>query len=217
MHCEKKKVCYLCHAPFKMERGCNLEKRCPACRELRVQRGDRQPYHMVDMKVQRKTENYSVFIKYCAPEETYILEEIAMIDPNNELFVGAGTADDPIKEMERTVIAETIEDVMGTLTYNEAYVLRRVTMEDAQLTEVALELSLGRERVRQINSSAIKKLKHPKIGRALLYAMNGEPTYKVDKAVRPLSEPVRLPKAPRPKPIPLKMGPNQDLLANWVR
>jgi len=38
---------------------------------------------------------------------------------------------------------------------------------DRTLEEIGKELSVTRERVRQIESSAIKKLKHPKVGRAL--------------------------------------------------
>ena len=38
---------------------------------------------------------------------------------------------------------------------------------DRTLEEIGKELSVTRERVRQIESSAIKKLKHPKVGRRL--------------------------------------------------
>ncbi len=35
--CNKKQICNVCGAPFKMERGCNLEKRCLPCRLLKLQ------------------------------------------------------------------------------------------------------------------------------------------------------------------------------------
>ncbi|GHV05397.1 hypothetical protein AGMMS50229_08410 [Campylobacterota bacterium] len=38
---------------------------------------------------------------------------------------------------------------------------------DRTLEEIGKELNITRERVRQIEASAIKKLKHPKVGRAL--------------------------------------------------
>ena len=38
---------------------------------------------------------------------------------------------------------------------------------DRTLEEIGKELSVTRERVRQIEASAIKKLKHPKVGRKL--------------------------------------------------
>lgn len=39
---------------------------------------------------------------------------------------------------------------------------------DFTLEEIGRILNITRERVRQIEASAIKKLKHPKVGRALL-------------------------------------------------
>ena len=38
---------------------------------------------------------------------------------------------------------------------------------DRTLEEIGKELNVTRERVRQIESSAIKKLKHPKVGKNL--------------------------------------------------
>jgi hypothetical protein len=40
------------------------------------------------------------------------------------------------------------------------------------LSEIGMVLGITRERVRQIESSAIKKLKHPKIGRKLRNYLN---------------------------------------------
>lgn len=45
---------------------------------------------------------------------------------------------------------------------------------DRTLEEIGKELNVTRERVRQIESSAIKKLKHPKVGRKLKSYIEGK-------------------------------------------
>ena len=45
---------------------------------------------------------------------------------------------------------------------------------DRTLDEIGKELNVTRERVRQIESSAIKKLKHPKVGRKLKSYIEGK-------------------------------------------
>ena len=47
------------------------------------------------------------------------------------------------------------------------YSLKYYGSADLTLAEIGLILGVTRERVRQIEASAIKKLKHPKIGRIL--------------------------------------------------
>ncbi len=47
------------------------------------------------------------------------------------------------------------------------YTLKRYGSSDLTLEEIGLVLGVTRERVRQIEASALKKLKHPRIGRVL--------------------------------------------------
>ncbi len=47
------------------------------------------------------------------------------------------------------------------------YSLKNYGTSDLTLEEIGLVLGVTRERVRQIESSAIKKLKHPSVGRYL--------------------------------------------------
>ena len=58
-----------------------------------------------------------------------------------------------------------MEDVLGTLTERERKVLRsRFGMEDGRartLEEVGLEFKVTRERIRQIEAKALRKLRHP--------------------------------------------------------
>ena len=65
-----------------------------------------------------------------------------------------------------------IDDVLEQLNDREKAVIRmRFGLlddeSDRTLEEIGKELNVTRERVRQIESSAIKKLKHPKVGRKL--------------------------------------------------
>jgi RNA polymerase primary sigma factor len=65
-----------------------------------------------------------------------------------------------------------IDEVLDQLNEREKAVIRmRFGLlddeSDRTLEEIGKELSVTRERVRQIESSAIKKLKHPKVGRKL--------------------------------------------------
>jgi len=65
-----------------------------------------------------------------------------------------------------------IDDVLDQLNEREKAVVRMrfgllEDESDRTLEEIGKELNVTRERVRQIESSAIKKLKHPKVGRKL--------------------------------------------------
>ncbi len=65
-----------------------------------------------------------------------------------------------------------IDEVLSQLNEREQAVIRMRfglldDMSDRTLEEIGKELNVTRERVRQIESSAIKKLKHPKVGRKL--------------------------------------------------
>jgi len=65
-----------------------------------------------------------------------------------------------------------IDEVLDQLNEREQAVVRMrfgllKDMSDRTLEEIGKELNVTRERVRQIESSAIKKLKHPKVGRKL--------------------------------------------------
>ncbi len=77
----------------------------------------------------------------------------------------------PYSETERNKLAEQIIDVLHTLTPREEEVIRMRygigTERDYTLEEVGRHLSLTRERVRQIEEKAMRKLKHPRRLRAL--------------------------------------------------
>ncbi len=78
----------------------------------------------------------------------------------------------PIEFMLNNDLKHQIDDVLEQLNERERAVVRMrfglmSDESDRTLEEIGKELSVTRERVRQIENSAIKKLKHPKVGRKL--------------------------------------------------
>ncbi len=78
----------------------------------------------------------------------------------------------PIEYMLKNDLKHQIDDVLDQLNERERAVVRmRFGLlddeSDRTLEEIGKELNVTRERVRQIENSAIKKLKHPKVGRKL--------------------------------------------------
>ena len=75
-----------------------------------------------------------------------------------------------------TLLKEQLEEVMETLTPREAKVLRlRFGLEDGKartLEEVGREFMVTRERIRQIEAKALRKLRHPSRSKRLRDYMN---------------------------------------------
>ena len=80
-------------------------------------------------------------------------------------FVKGDDEDDPQKRYLRTALEEEIQKSLGELMPREAQVLRLRygigTNHDHTLEEVGQAMGLTRERVRQIESAAIRKLRSP--------------------------------------------------------
>ena len=75
-----------------------------------------------------------------------------------------------------TLLREQLEEVMNTLTPREAKVLKlRFGLEDGKartLEEVGREFDVTRERIRQIEAKALRKLRHPSRSKKLRDYMN---------------------------------------------
>ena len=75
-----------------------------------------------------------------------------------------------------TLLREQLEEVMNTLTPREAKVLKlRFGLEDGKartLEEVGKEFDVTRERIRQIEAKALRKLRHPSRSKKLRDYMN---------------------------------------------
>ena len=77
----------------------------------------------------------------------------------------------PVDVASRQLLKEQIEEVLGTLTPREQRVLQlRFGLEDGRsrtLEEVGKEFNVTRERIRQIEAKALRKLRHPSRSRKL--------------------------------------------------
>ncbi len=93
-------------------------------------------------------------------------------------FIPDEDAPSPSEQAADSLLKEYIEDVMTTLTPREAKVLKlRFGLEDGRmktLEEVGKEFSVTRERIRQIEAKALRKLKHPSRSKKLKDFMNTE-------------------------------------------
>ena len=71
----------------------------------------------------------------------------------------------PVDQASRELLKESLEGVLGTLSDREAKVLRlRFGLSGSKpmtLEEVGREFGVTRERIRQIEAKALRKLKHP--------------------------------------------------------
>ena len=87
-------------------------------------------------------------------------------------FVEDRNSVSPMESVLKSDLKGQIDSVLEQLSDREKAVIRmRFGLlddeSDRTLEEIGKELNVTRERVRQIESSALKKLKHPKVGRAL--------------------------------------------------
>ena len=80
-------------------------------------------------------------------------------------FIPDDDAPAPADAASHTLLKEQLEDVLQSLTEREAKVLRlRFGLEDGRprtLEEVGKEFDVTRERIRQIEAKALRKLRHP--------------------------------------------------------
>mgnify|MGYP005874198735 CR=1 FL=1 len=92
----------------------------------------------------------------------YIYENYFIKDDNVPVPADAATF---------TLLKEQLEEVLGTLTEREQKVLTlRFGLEDGRartLEEVGKEFNVTRERIRQIEAKALRKLRHPSRSRKL--------------------------------------------------
>ena len=105
--------------------------------------------------------------------ETPVVEEE---DSHLGDFLPDSDASQPPEEASHTLLHEQLEDVLATLTPREQQVLRmRFGLQDGKphtLEEVGKEFDVTRERIRQIESKALRKLRHPSRSKKLRDFLN---------------------------------------------
>lgn len=93
-------------------------------------------------------------------------------------FIPDEDAPSPSEQAADVLLREHIEEVMETLTPREAKVLKlRFGLQDGRmrtLEEVGKEFDVTRERIRQIEAKALRKLRHPSRSKRLKDFMNSE-------------------------------------------
>ena len=93
-------------------------------------------------------------------------------------FIPDDDAPSPSEQAADVLLREHIEEVMQTLTPREAKVLKlRFGLQDGRmrtLEEVGKEFMVTRERIRQIEAKALRKLRHPSRSKRLKDFMNSE-------------------------------------------
>ena len=91
-------------------------------------------------------------------------------------FIQDDEASQPSEEASYTLLREQLEEVLSTLTPREEQVLRmRFGLTDGKphtLEEVGKEFDVTRERIRQIESKALRKLRHPSRSKKLRDFLN---------------------------------------------
>ena len=91
-------------------------------------------------------------------------------------FIQDDEASQPSEEASYTLLREQLEEVRSTLTPREEQVLRmRFGLTDGKphtLEEVGKEFDVTRERIRQIESKALRKLRHPSRSKKLRDFLN---------------------------------------------
>ncbi len=99
-------------------------------------------------------------------------------------FLQEDRDEDPLYDTNMTALKERLEEVMTELSYREREILRlRYGLADGYtytLEEVGKIFSVTRERVRQIESKAVRKLQSPYRSRALSSFLDGQEPMPVD-------------------------------------
>ena len=112
MVCNKRQTCNVCAGTFKMQRGCDLEKRCPSCRFLGLQ-SSKQPSQYV------LKPSFDPFIAYSITEEYYE-------DSFNDYYELLDFLEDAVTEKELYVL---------NLYYIQEYTMKEI----AHIVNVSLE------------------------------------------------------------------------------
>jgi RNA polymerase sigma-32 factor len=108
---------------------------------------------IIEMEQRMSARDLSLDAPFDDGQELSHFDLLKETSPNQEEVFG--------DEEEKQILGKEVRDAMRRLNDKEEYVIKNRIMADSPLTlqEIGLHLKLSRERVRQIESEALKKLK----------------------------------------------------------
>ncbi|KXS41153.1 MAG: RNA polymerase primary sigma factor [Candidatus Frackibacter sp. T328-2] len=118
-------------------------------------------------------EKVEEIIKISSEQNLASLNNLVGEDKNTELgeLIVDDNVEDPVKGVSNQFLKEDLEEVLAELTEREAEIIRlRFGLKDnwsRTLQEVADRFKLSRERIRQIQQKALKRLQHPSRSKVL--------------------------------------------------
>jgi RNA polymerase primary sigma factor len=135
---------------------------------------NREPtFEEIADEINIKTEKVEEMLKVLSNQNLSSLNKLVGENENTEL--GELVVDDkiegPVKGVSDQFLKEDLEEVLAQLTDREAEIIRlRFGLKDnwsRTLQEVADKFKLSRERIRQIQEKALRRLRHPSRSKAL--------------------------------------------------
>lgn len=140
--CNKIQTCNICEATFKMELGCNLEKRCPACRFL---------------KLSKKKDKYQPFMSLDVRDN---LEAVDIDSLANHESIYLNYLDENVAAKEETAVI--LERWLKYRLNEKQYAVLMLNIyHEFSPTEISKMLKINRYHVVNIISTAKHMLKHP--------------------------------------------------------
>ena len=116
--------------------------------------------HLVQQKCDRPLHSKNDVMRLSTNESLDTINEVSPV-----------IVDNCLEELKRQNLKETVSLVLSSLQPREERVLRLrfgINTEEHTLEEVGVKFSLTRDRIRQIEAKALRKLKHPSRSKILL-------------------------------------------------
>lgn len=114
------------------------------------------------------------------PKDNYKFQHLSLLyrrsnwvhrdNPYLEYLQFPDNREDFREEIDRRLMSEHFHEMLETLTYRERHVIYYRIYDQKTLDEAAAEFCVSRERIRQVEAKALRKLRHPR-----RYAMVLEP------------------------------------------
>jgi RNA polymerase sigma-32 factor len=112
-------------------------------------------YEIQDMELRTAFRDFSLDSSLDGDLTHTPLETLADENKNQEDLI--------IEKEQETLLSQSVTEIRGMLNKKEQFVLKHRLMEEEPMTlqEIGDHFKISRERVRQIESKALRKLRHP--------------------------------------------------------